>query len=189
MTIDEVVQFMKDFIQAEYECLIARHSEPDDQKFLAAYNRVVGFFSGATVGGLTRPPMTAADFARFAPQLQLIKPRILFKVKSFDYPELGELHAAWTGSTAGTPSYYSLFLIRPVDSRPRIVAEYGLCLECSGRDPDCSYCSAGWSRSSGLRLDFKRVGSATDVRKLSPPQPAHERATYDADDEFGAGWA
>ncbi len=178
---DEAMQVMRRFIDAEFEAVRAGYVDPDNDAVRAKEKGAEKFFhitpQTPMALGFGRGSATPEDLKDGERFLNRIKPRTLFQVKHYRHPELGELHrfyaSPWlVGYSLG---YGSSFFVAKVDGEWKIVSRYA---------PARGGEKVEWEHESGMRLTT--LGELTGTEKLTPPERAAHLADYE--DENAGNW-
>ena len=124
---DEVVEFINRFIEAEYQAVMATHTNPDGEavrQAIAAAEAFVHSTPRSIVSlGIGRPPgMTSEELQPLAEEAERLGPRILYAVATYDLAGR-TVHRAFVGAHRDPAGFsYDLTLnIAPVDGDLRIV--------------------------------------------------------------------
>lgn len=175
---DEVMAFLREYIEKEYEAERASFTERDEAKFTERLVALHPYYEGNLRTGLSRPiEFTDAEWERRRAKAGEVIPRNLFQVKRYRHPRFGDVYRAYVSFTktygAGTCNY-SMF-VREIDGALKVFALYHMCHTCYGTGSDdgdaCADCRGrGWTWATGHDFggDF---GSLVEVRKLQPPGP------------------
>ncbi len=185
---DQVVEFMRDFIKAEHAAQMAQYTERDDAAFAAKLDALKAFYAPALEPDV-RPPATrnAAYFKEAADTLDTIQPRVLFQIKHYKHPKLGDFYRTYVTDKirAGKKAtYFANLYVIDKKGKLQITAKYIICLDCEGtgkvdgkRCPECK--GKGWEYFFGIKIPA--LGAPDEVRKLHKPDNAAHLADYEAE--------
>ena len=187
--IDEVIEFLHEFAEAECRANCASYAEPDDRKLV----RLVGAWNPIFAGGLRsdlsrpdgNPPELYARPEHIAATARQ-KPRSIFAVARYQHGRAG-LYRGWMGDTElgprGEGMCQNLYVSRE-QGQLKVAARYEVCSNCLGAAtlPDgqgCPACDgARWFHCGGTQWHVP--GRILEIRKLqAPTDPRYQRA-YDA---------
>lgn len=186
MTMQRVLQFMRRFLDAEYEALIVMVAESQEDAFRQKKQAAERFLAPGVRSELQRPSLPDDEwFARGRARVaagQLV-PRTLFQIKAYDHPTIGALHRAYVSLTTrprGERSvYFANFYVAPVDDRLQIVSRYNIDRLPDPERPRFEDLSLWWVWHSGVQLTT--LGRLVDVRKLQAPDDPVSLAEYEAE--------
>lgn len=180
---DEVVQFARAFVKAEYDALLARHTEPDDAKFRKKSTSVQKYLGRGVEIPLQRPIKTDDNWFNTGKEMVkygTLAPRKIFQIKRYDNGSGGPLYRVYASShtrprRGGYPYGSSLFL-REEGSRLEVISIYDL--DILGQEGQhLKSDGLTWILASGDKV--ARLGEPSAVRKIEPPDHPEHRADYD----------
>ena len=173
---DDAVDLVNRFIEAEHRAVVATHAEPDDEAVARATAEAEAFLHsepGSIVGlGFGRPPgMSSADLEPLAATADQLVPRPLFAVASFDHGGR-TVYRAFVGSQRDAEGYeYDLSLnIAPAEGALRIVGKTAV-------DPFGPEDELRWEAAGGEQ--FPDDLPVADVRPFRRPLNPVHAAHYD----------
>lgn len=156
VAMDDVVAFLEAFARREFEVLQARWRERDEAAWQAAVAALhADFFAPPLSSGFFRFQAGDAHFAQAEEQLRHRMPRILYEVRRWRHPTLGELFAGYVSSQAqGRLLLTSRFFVRETAEGLRLIARQDVCPDCSGTGEQggrvCAGCAGrGWRDAGG----------------------------------------
>ncbi len=184
---DQVVEFMHDFIKAEHAAQRALYTEHDDAAFEAKLDKLREFY--ADIEPEVRSPYSGRDAAYFAAAkdtLDTVQPRVLFQIQRYRHPKLGNLYRIYVSDKirAGkTADYFANLYVAEKKGTLQIIAKYLICLECEGigkaDGKKCSECKGkGWEHFEGTKIS--NPGELVEVCKLHKPDNPQQQADYEA---------
>jgi hypothetical protein len=189
-SMDQVVDFLRAFLQADYRMQYGKLSEPDDAKFMALVRAADVFYDGKDFGSggsrMDDKPASLYASESYRKAAAELHPAPLFAVAEYQHGK-GPLYRAWTGMDTTGPRGTSLFYnyyVQPRQGALKIVARYTICTTCLGAGstaeaPTCRACRGeGWEHRGGAR--FKLLGRLVAVRKLAAPTDPLSQAAYQA---------
>ncbi|MDQ2805460.1 MAG: hypothetical protein M3Z04_00850 [Chloroflexota bacterium] len=185
---DQVVDFMQDFIKAEHTTQLALYTDPDEAALRAKLNDLATFYAANVEPDVKAPGMRdAAYFKQAKKSLPTVQPRILFQIKHYQHPKLGDLYRCYLSENlrAGSQaSYFANLYVAAQHGKLQIVAQYLICLDCDGigkvdgkRCPECK--GKGWDYFYGVKV--ANPGELVEVRKLHKPDNPQQQADYEAE--------
>ena len=178
---DAIVEFIRDFISAENAALYAQYAERSQTAFLKKLDHLRTFYAEGVAPDVNDPgKRDAAFFKECAESLDEVKPRLLFQVKHYEHPKLGDLYRAYVSNNtrSGKRSlYFANIYVAGKGKERRIIANYVLCRDCAGlgkvdgkKCPECK--GAGWLKAGGAQIP--KLDKPVEVRKfLAPDKPEH----------------
>jgi hypothetical protein len=167
---NDVIEFMKDFINQEYETLIHIRTELDAGLVETKINILNRFFQGLNSGLYLSNSRTLEAKEVVISQLQ---PRKLFQVKQYLHPTIGILYRGYLSSSFyGDQDYFANFFIAATERGLKIISRYHLCNTCNGaghlRDNPCMECHGfGWQWRGGSQLNI--LGEFVAVQQFQSP--------------------
>jgi hypothetical protein len=186
---DEAIEFLRAFAEAEYRANRANYSEPDDEKLMQLIWAWDAMFAGDLRSGLSRPSgdppelFASPDYVAATGRQQ---PRSIFAVARYQHGRT-DLFRGWMGDTEhgrrGEGIRQNLYVAR-VEGELKVVSRYQACTSCRGAMtlPDgqrCSSCDGtGWIFRGGT--EWRKLGRLLEVRKLQAPTDPLSQRTYDA---------
>lgn len=188
---DEVLAFVRKFIQQEYEFNKILHTERDDASMQAARAQIRAYFAddfanfdqGPDYRRPSQPDNTFFEDGQLQFDRGWIVPRTFFQLKQYQHPEIGQLFRAYTSSIhrsePGHNGYANNFFITRQNNDLRIITRYRL------HDPRgrgrvmITDHGLMWAASGGLKI--QTMGKLVAVHKLEPPDQPADRAEYDAE--------
>lgn len=184
---DQVVDFMRDFIKAEHTALLSMYTERDAAGFAAKREKLDTFYAPDVPSDLKAPvTRDAAYFEQSEAALDKVQPRVLFQIKHYHHPKLGDLYRCYLTSNVRSSkktNYFANLYVAAQHGTLQIVAQYLICLDCDGtgkvagqRCPECT--GKGWDYFYGVQVTHP--GELVDVRKLHKPDNPQQQADYDA---------
>ncbi len=186
---EEVIKVIEEFVPKEYAAWLAFYGEPDDSIFRQKVADVMHFAAPDedVYLGFSRPPdIGEASLLRMKETLARVVPRVLFQVKRYTHPELGELYRAYLSGkfTYSASKYSSILYLARTGSEIRIVSVDGRCISCAGRgsigEEPCAECGAtGWTHAGGRKLTT--FGELMEVRKVRPPANPANLTEYESE--------
>lgn len=186
MGMSEVLEYVKEVVDAEHKARRAKLVEPDDKKFFKLVKDYDALLGGVK-SGISRPhdepasEYTSKDAKESAASLQM---RSVFALARYQEGK-GDLYRAWIGDTEegprGEAMTENLFISEKKDG-PQVVARYSVCFTCMGsmktRDgDDCPDCSGGWAFDGGTKI--KKLGKVLEVKKVKAPTDKLSKPAYD----------
>lgn len=184
---DEAIEFLRAFVEAECRAERANYLEPDDKKFLALVWAWDAMFGGELRSGLSRPTEPAELYASpdYVAAGARQRPRSIFAVARYRRDGT-DLFRAWMGDTELGPRGESMpqtLYIERNQGKLKVVSVYRVCSACLGTGIEdgerCSTCdAAGWLFRRGV--EWSALGPPLEVRKLAPPSDALFEPAYDA---------
>jgi len=168
LTVREVEDFIRVFIDAENRALRSSFEEEDDARATDLLRTAQAMLASGAILHFGRPlglsPELRAAKRRKAAQFV---PRTLFAIRRFADPRFGEVAQAivsWD-QAYGQRRYYDSFVIARIDGDLRIVARYGLVDD---------QAAVRWKRETGA--DLGPFGAAIETARFEPPDdPVHHR--------------
>lgn len=186
---DDVIEFLRTLVDAEYRARLANFTEPDDDKFRKLVQAWDAMFGGDLRSGLSRPhdePASKYTSPKNVAAAERQHARSIFAVARYKHGQT-DVYRAWMGDTElrraieGMPEN---FYVARNGGALEIVSLYMVCGKCYGAAtlPDgqrCPSCDAtGWVHRRGTQWDD--LGPILELRKLqAPTDPRYQRA-YDA---------
>jgi hypothetical protein len=186
---DEVIEFLRRYAEAEYRVGQANFIEPDDKAFFQQVFALDDMFTGGLRSGMSRPhgsppeDYASVDNIEAAERLQ---PRSIFAIAHYRTDDV-DVYRAWMGDTElgprGEGMIENLFAVRDDDGELKISSVYLLCGNCHGRGVDdgkpCGRCGTiGWEFRRGT--EWMGLGHALEVRKLKEPSDPLSQPVYRA---------
>ena len=156
---DEVMQFIKDFIATDYQFQLACLTERDYNEVVNKAAQLKKQFYEGMLFGIPRP--ISADekwFEEVKKRAAEIKPRMLFKIESYKQPKFGELFRVYL-SAVSTPDHMSEnFIVIKKDGGYKIISLYYICPDCNGsgmiNGVKCNTCRGwGYEFAGGRKID------------------------------------
>jgi hypothetical protein len=169
MMIDKAVDFIQEYLEAEYQAFIIAHVERDDdiaeEHLDELYER---FYEAGMRAAVQRPYEPDDSFFWLKDEVsEKIQRRVLFQVKQYEHPKHGKLFAAYVSDVfPGADSYGLRLFFLPEGNRFKIVSGY-----------DWNRRKTEWEHSSGFEID--EPGKIKAARKLRPPKSAADLAEYE----------
>ncbi|MFE7135178.1 hypothetical protein ACFVIM_30405 [Streptomyces sp. NPDC057638] len=176
MNLDQAVEFLHAYLEAEHREGLAARTEPDAvlaerrRESEAFMHAVPGVFLSST---LRRRPMSADELAKYATTVDQVARRTLFLVAEYAHSKWGQLFTGFASDrTAGSTGSYGLLLsVVAIEGEPKIVAfSYPDLLAMNPPTP--------WRYASGARINKR--GRLVAVRALVEPTRADHRADWAA---------
>jgi hypothetical protein len=186
---DDVIEFLRSLVDAEYRARRANFGEPDDDKFLTLVRAWDAMFGGDLRSGLSRPHDEPA--AKYTSEKNVAaagrqRARSIFAVARYKHGGT-DLYRAWMGDTElrrGVEGIPENFYVARDGGALKVVALYMVCSKCFGAAtlPDgetCPSCDGtGWVHRRGT--EWGDLGPILELRKLqAPTDPRYQRA-YEA---------
>ncbi len=186
---DQVVNFMRDFISAEYKTQRALYTEQDDAAFQTHLDNLQDFYAPAMEPEV-RPPFAGRDAAYFAAAkdtLDTVQPRVLFQIKHYKHPKLGDFYRIYVTDkirVGKKATYFANLYVMDKKGKLQITAKYIICLDCEGtgkiNDKRCPECKGkGWEHFGGIKIPV--LAAPIEVRKLHKPDNPVHLAEYEAE--------
>ncbi|KAB8139997.1 hypothetical protein F8S13_25965 [Chloroflexia bacterium SDU3-3] len=165
---EEVIAFIKDFIEQEYLAFRASALERDEEAYEAQRDIVDSMYGAGLTTEVNRDPEPSEDwFADADRYLGDINPRTLFQIKAYDHPEYGTLYRCYVSSySKWSPSYSSSLYVARRKSGLRIIARYNIAEN-----------RKDWNYRGGQRIE--PLGDLIEVRQFQPPSDPVDRAEYE----------
>jgi hypothetical protein len=172
---DEIIEFVKRFIDAEFRALRASYLEGDEQKYgelvrnaEAMLESRPGWPMSLGFGRAPNPDTQWLESMRTAAE-QFV-PRALFVVRRVEHPVRGPLYVAIVSSTDrdGGGEYDERWAIEPRGSSPRIVARQTIDFRRRDR--------VVWDDAAGEPVDIQ--GPIVEERRLVEPDSPLHRADW-----------
>jgi hypothetical protein len=166
---EDAINFIQAFIGKEYEALVAQWTERDDSIFEEKRNEVRQFYGAYLTPEVNRPePVDNKWFKKGKKYLDMIQPRVLFQVKQYEQPTLGNLYRCYVSTTQRDDNnYFSCLYIGNTEQGVKIVAQYNTDFE------------GGWNWRGGVKLDT--LGKLIEVRKFQAPTDPENLKDYEAE--------
>lgn len=186
---EEVAAFLRDYVEAEHAAQMCLYTERDDAVLQVKLDTLQTFHAPAVPPDVRAPLVRDESwFSQAAETLGSIQPRVLFQIKHYQHPELGDLFRAYVSSNlrAGKKvGYFASLYLAGHEGRLRIVSRYLICLDCEGagrvNGKKCRECKGkGWEYFYGLKLPDP--GALIEVRRLRSPDIAQNRVDYDSEE-------
>ncbi|MDQ2807417.1 MAG: hypothetical protein M3Z04_10985 [Chloroflexota bacterium] len=185
---DQVVEFMRDFIKAEHATQLVLYTESDETVLLAKLDQLEAFYAPGVEPSVKAPvARDAAYFEQAKKSLATVQPRVLFQIKHYKHPKMGDLYRCYLSENirAGDKaSYFANLYVADRKGQLQIVSQYLICLDCDGtgridgkRCPECK--GKGWDYFYGVRI--ANPGELIEVRKLHKPDNPQQLAEYEAE--------
>ncbi|PTL85200.1 hypothetical protein [Vitiosangium sp. GDMCC 1.1324] len=189
MNTKEVVEWMQRFTQRDYEAHLASYSpELDDETYTSRFvelDRLYALEEDVYTGISRGREMSEQAKARCTTMRERLTPRVLFQLKKYAHPEMGELYRAYvSGEFKHNVGAYNLILtLAHTKHGLQIVSVDSRCMNCrgSGREDGeaCQECGGkGWEHESGRKLG--ELGAPVEVIKLQAPTNPESRADYES---------
>jgi len=173
LTVREVEDFTRRFIDAEHRALRASFEEEDDAKALDLLRTAQGMLGAGAVLHFGRPLGLSAELraAKRRKATQFV-PRTLFAIRRFAHPTFGEVAQAimsWD-QAYGQRRYYDSFFIARIDGDLRMIARYGL---------EDNQTAVRWKRETGAELGD--LGAPIESARFEPPEDDVHRRDWERD--------
>lgn len=175
---DDVIEFVRRFIDAEYRALRASYVEPDEARYREVAREAEGMLDSRPGWpmslGFGRPPNPdAARLASMRSAAEQFTPRTLFAVRRIEHPKLGPLFVAVVSSfdKDGGGEYDERWVVRRSEGGPRIIARQTLDFAERSR--------LVWEDGSGEPIDIE--SPVLEERRLAEPEVALHRADWSAE--------
>jgi len=187
MDMDAAINFIHTFIETEHEAHVAQYTERDDAAFARKIAKLQEFYEDMRPEPRRAPGKTEEWFVKAQGGLASVAPRVLFQVKHYIHPNLGDLYRNYTSDylTSGDMAiYFANFYVTDIGHGPKIVSKYLICFACNGTgkvdDEPCNECGGlGWLHSDGLEL--KKLGTLAETRQFRPPDDPIQQEEYAAE--------
>jgi hypothetical protein len=167
---EEVIQFIQNFVAQEYEVMIQIRTVADTQLVTTNLNTLNQFFQGLNCGLNLSSSRVLEERDIVLGQLQ---PRVLFQIKQYAHSTLGTIYRVYLSSPfRGDNSYFTNLYITHTEKGLKIIARYNICDDCKGKGNRagilCNECQgAGWNWRGGQRL--QSLGALIAVRQFALP--------------------
>jgi hypothetical protein len=186
--LDAAVEFIRDFITAENAALHAQYTEHNQAAFDKKLDRLKEFYADDVAPDVNDPgERDAAFFKESAESLDSVKPRLLFQVKRYEHPKLGDVYRAYVSNNtrSGKKSlYFANLYVAGKGKERKIIANYVLCRNCAGlgkvdgkKCPECK--GDGWLWAGGTHMP--KLDKPVEVHKLHAPDKPEHLAEYEAE--------
>lgn len=175
---EEVIDFITGYIDAEYEALRATYLEPNDDILASKMKAATDFMlvkpgHVMSLGFGRRPGMTPEEIARDADWVEDFQERVLFQVKHYHHETWGDLYACVVSSNQKLQllAYGSCFFVARTNGNLKVIAHY---------TPGATLPSGvtQWEYLEGSVIEDP--GELIEVRKLLAPQLPSHLADYNA---------
>jgi hypothetical protein len=179
---DEVIDFLRDYIETEYQILLVRYSERDEQLFLGQLAQIKPFLAPGVESNLERPPPDEDWFTIGKKMIAggAVAPRTLFQVKMYRHSEHGDLYRAYVSDTSRPrgkrSNYFANFFVAPVLQQLKIISRYDLDILPDQKGERFEAQGLSWIWHSGLTIE--ELGTLIEVRKLQVPDESFALAEY-----------
>lgn len=188
MNMDQAVDLLRTFIARESQAEKVIWTNAEKAPMERSVAELESLFGGGLRSEVNVPWVVDPDHLQQGEsQIQLIGPRLLFKVERYSHAGLGTLFRGYVSSHfQGDTMYMASLFAADMGEGPRLVSQYNLCLTCNGTGSaggkTCSDCrGAGWCMVGGTDLgDLRELGEPAEVRKLQPPSDLVHLADYEA---------
>lgn len=123
-------KFIKDFLQAEYDMIVANMTERDDKKFKAAiehYQSFLAYKLSPSQMYVYRPfPITNEWFEKYKKQVEMYQTKPLFLVRAYENLELGTIYRCNTGSNfnMGDSDYAKSYTVATINGELKVCNEF-----------------------------------------------------------------
>jgi len=166
---EDAINFIKQFIDEEYEALVAQWTEHDNSVFKTKRRELNRFYGPDITPEINRPrSVDKRWFEKAKKYLDMIQPRILFQVKQYEHPTLGNLYRCYVSTTQRSNStYFACLYVAHTEQGLKIVAQYNTDFE------------GGWDWSGGVKLET--LGKLIEVRKFQAPTEPENLKEYEAE--------
>lgn len=182
---DEVVNYVNAFLNAEYEALVAQYTERDDRVFQAKRAIVSQFLMSGIPSDLDRPLQPDDEwFERGKERVEngSLMPRTLFQIKVYDHPNFDKLYRAYVSlplrPRGKRLAYFTNFFISSTQNGYKIVSRYNLDLLPERDNVLFEDGNLAWVWRGGEKLTT--LGKLIDVLKFRNPDDPQHLAEYQA---------
>ncbi len=177
--IEVAVEFIKAFIEKEYQALVSQYTERDEAIFQAKVAELEAYYEPDIPSMLNRPNPPDEEWFELGKQSveQSLTPRILFQIKEYEHPSLGKLYRCYVGQNFrarnNNQAHYILNLyVAQKDGGLKIVSKYHIDRNKTTLDTGLD----SWSYRDGIELET--LGNLLEVRKFREPTPPEQLAEY-----------
>jgi hypothetical protein len=184
MTMKEVIEFVRQFMETEYDILVARYTERDDAVFQKKLLRIEPFLGPEVDFNLERHSPDEKWFAIGEDMLAqgMIAPRTLFQAKQYKHSVWNPLCRVYVSNTVRPRGkrldYFANLFVAKLDGKHRIISRYELnILDQEG----VSFTDNGlsWIWHSGEKIET--LGNPTAVEKVVSPDLSPAREEFEAE--------
>ncbi|PSN17900.1 hypothetical protein C7271_15335 [filamentous cyanobacterium CCP5] len=176
---DTAIAFIRNFIQAEYEALIAVYTNPEDgvvdekirqaeEYFYIKPNHIMSLGFGRA------PGMTEEDVIEMADEASDFQPRTLFQGKHYKHASLGDLYRFYASSYHDMPllAYNSSFYVASLDTELKIISKYVISIGGNKKRLE-------WEYLCGTKIN--QLGDLIETRKFVSPESRAHKLDYDGE--------
>jgi hypothetical protein len=155
---DEVIKFISAFLANEFEAIIQRWTEKDDEKFEQAEILLGKYYTQGISSGLARPlDMEEGWFLTRKQALKRHEPRKLFQIKHYFHPEYYDLYRCYLSTTEkGASLFFTCYFVAKKDGELKIISKYIYSFERND-----------WKWQDGIQ--FETFGKLVEVRQFIAP--------------------
>lgn len=167
---EEVISFLKKYVQQEYDTFVTVHTEKDDETAEDAIDKLYDEFYGPGMRARVQRPMNPSkNFFWGKKEInKKLQKRLLFQVKQYEHPKRGDLFAGYLSDVfPGSTGYGSMVYIKQEGDTWQIIADHAW-----NRD------QMEWEHTSGEEL--KSPGKLKGKKKLQPPTLKEDLQDYEA---------
>lgn len=178
--IEAVTSFITEFINQEHEAHVAYYAERDYQTFVQKRDRFNAFFGpGLHVNMYRDQNESEVWFTKGAQSIDVIVPRVLFLIRRYTTPQLGDLYRCYTNYFKRydpEADYFTNFFVAETEAGLKIVAQYTL--DSSGEAEDLCDRGLCWQWKGGVKIT--ELGELVEERKFRAPDDDTHRAEYES---------
>ncbi|HZS41670.1 MAG TPA: hypothetical protein VFF06_32795 [Polyangia bacterium] len=190
---DDVLEFARRYLAEEYEIGRAAWLIADEKEYRARLKQYESMYAKPGGLGLGRPTTQTEEQRKAgAERLKLSKdePGILFQVKEYEHPKLGQIYRIYTSGHIHprhkATMYLSGHIVQRTKDGLKIVARYQFCDTCHAtgvfegkKCPDCE--GQGWIYRGGEKVGDP--GKLVAVRKVQAPTDEASLEEYNRDEK------
>jgi hypothetical protein len=164
---EEIQNFVENFVEEEYDCWKSAYTNPDTDSFLKKVQNFKNKFyeQDIYVDIRRRKNVDKEWFEEAIDYLNGTQKRIVFQIKKYETSDFKPLYSAYLSSTtAKSDSYFEMILISPVEDKLKIITS---CL--TDHEGYFDYHDG---------VEFEKLPKPTKVVKFQPPSDPADLEEY-----------
>lgn len=167
---EEIIAFLKAFIEAENKFLLSLYGEINNNKYDAATANLYKFYAKGLSPGAGRPdPLPVSWKKTGTEKIKTIIKRSLFQVKEIEHEKFEVLFAAYLSlpSLYAKEDYFSIFYVSKVNDTLKLISKYDIVPESK---------KLQWEWTQGYQFDS--FGGVKSVKKIMSPNKTRDLTDY-----------
>jgi hypothetical protein len=176
--INEVEQFMREFIKNEYEFWVAFYNEREYANLKPYIDKMVKYCKPrGLASGFGRLPSDPPEswFKSQSKNLEYISERLLFQIKEYDHPEFNKIYKCYLSSTSSHNSYSDIYYISKIKDELKIISIYIHNYESYLTKEEIDE----WRYAGGKEIFL--TASPINVMKFTPPKNKDHLIEYESE--------